>query len=344
MSFDIRKYKKSVNEFVCKECGTTYHTPEFEAPPSPNWADGHVCEMERRPKLTMLSFGGGQDSTAILYKLIYDQDFRKKYAPGTLIVVMADTGNEHQETYDHVMYIRGLCEAHKIPFYFLRGSMGLTSPSWMKGLVGFYEINNAIGSKAFPKTCTDKLKITPIYNWLDSYLRSVWGMPGNGRKQSIIEFAKRHGRISVLLGIAKGEETRASTNDQSFAKWMRDCIDKKYPLIDLGMDRQACQDYIQEVGKDVPIPSNCILCPFMSLQELLYLYRNMPEWYHKWVELEANKIKANSHLDPKKNLGVWGVKRLPEVLEEAIQKYGHMTNEELREYKMSHGHCVKSKY
>lgn len=344
MSFDITSYKKTMNEYICKECGTKYHTPELEAPPSPKWADGHVCEMTLRPRLTMLSFGGGQDSTAILYKLIYDKAFRDEYAPRNLIVVMADTGNEHPETYDHVMYIRGLCKEHNIPFYFLRGSLELTSPSWSKGLVSFYETHNAIGSKAFPKTCTDKLKITPIYNWLDDHLKHVWGAPGNGRKQSIINFAKHYGKIDVLLGIAKGEEGRASTNEESFAKWMRDSVNKRYPLIDLGMDRQACQDYIQEVGEDVPLPSNCILCPFMSMQELLYMKRNMPQWFDKWVELEANKIKANSHLDPKKNLGVWGTKLLPQVLKEAEEKYGHMTDAELREYKMSHGHCVKSKY
>ena len=28
----------------------------------------------------------------------------------------------------------------------------------------------------------------------------------------------------------------------------------------------------------------------------------------------------------------------------AKKKFGHMTYDELHEYKMSHGHCVKSKY
>lgn len=31
--------------FRCKSCGTGFSTPEKEAPPSPNWDDGHVCEM-----------------------------------------------------------------------------------------------------------------------------------------------------------------------------------------------------------------------------------------------------------------------------------------------------------
>jgi len=32
-------------EFKCKECGTGYTTVGNDVPPSPNWADGHVCEM-----------------------------------------------------------------------------------------------------------------------------------------------------------------------------------------------------------------------------------------------------------------------------------------------------------
>ena len=31
--------------FRCKECGTIYSTAGEHVPPSPNWDDGHVCEM-----------------------------------------------------------------------------------------------------------------------------------------------------------------------------------------------------------------------------------------------------------------------------------------------------------
>lgn len=35
---------------------------------------------------------------------------------------------------------------------------------------------------------------------------------------------------------------------------------------------------------------------------------------------------------------------LPQVLERAKAKYGHLTREQLQEYKMSHGHNLKSCY
>ena len=308
-------------------------------------------------RLTVLSFGAGQDSTALLYKYIYDEEFARKYVGQDFVVVMADTGNEHEETNRHRREIQRLCKEHGISFWFLTGNMGFTSPSWSKGLVHFYEVTDAIGSKAFPKTCTDKLKITPIYNWLEEYIFNTYtSIDVVGRKRAIKQFAEKHGKIDVILGIAAGEESRAGTNEESPSVWMRLAVNKVYPLIELKMDRQACQDYIKEVGHTVPLPSNCILCPFMGHQELLYLYREMFDWYFRWTVLENNKLAANAYKGDitkavnKKtgkivdNLGVWGKKTLPEVLKIAEEKFGHMTTEELYEYKMSHGHCVKSKY
>jgi 3'-phosphoadenosine 5'-phosphosulfate sulfotransferase (PAPS reductase)/FAD synthetase len=303
-------------------------------------------------KLTILSYGGGQDSTAILYKLIHDPVFRLEYAPDDLVVVMADTFNEHKETYAYVKKVQDVCKEHNIPFILLRH---WATGDWENGLINFYEAKSTVGSKAFRKTCTMRLKINPIYNWLDAYLHEHFGTTVSGSKKAIRQFALNHGKIDVLIGIAREEEKRAGTNEESKDRWMRESINKRYPLIDIGYNRQDCQDYISGLGYEVPMPSNCILCPFMSKQELLYLYRKMPEWYNKWVDLEENKIRKFMHNgdrtktlkgngDIGDNLGVWGKKLLPEILQEAIQEFGHMTDEELHEYKMSHGHCVKSKY
>ena len=31
--------------FRCKSCGTRYSTTSNDVPPSPKWADGHICKM-----------------------------------------------------------------------------------------------------------------------------------------------------------------------------------------------------------------------------------------------------------------------------------------------------------
>ena len=293
--------------------------------------------------LTVVSWGIGQDSTAILAKIINDSEFRNKYVRGKLIVVTANTKNEHDNTYHYLEYYKNILQENNISFYLLDPSK-YASSSWSGGLIEFYKSKNAVGSKAFPKTCTDHLKIRPIYKFLEYYIHKIYETKSYGRKSAFYEFQKDHGKVRVLLGIAKGEEKRASQNGDSPFQWFNECIEKVYPLIELGLNRQNCQDYISKCGYKIPFPSNCILCPFMSLQELLYLFRYDRDNFDLWVLLESNKIQNNLHKGDK-NLGVWGTtKLLPEMIEIAIEKYGHMTKEELIEYKMSHGHCVKSKY
>lgn len=290
--------------------------------------------------LTMLSYGAGQDSTAILYKIIYDHAFRNIYIHGHLIVVMSDTGNEHPDTYNHVEYTKELCMKNGIDFVFITSDMGYHGNTW-PDLKSRYKSNDTIGSKAYPKTCTDNLKLKPIYHYLEKYIGDNAGYP-IGRKQAIKGYAEDHGKIQVIIGIAKGEEKRVAPDDGVFP-WMRKGIKRSYPLITIGYDRKSCQDYAKSVGEPVPIPSNCMICPFLNDAELLWLYRFYPEQYEEWVELEKNKIEANMHAG-KKNFGVWGRKLLPEVLTIALAKFDNWSDERLQEYKMSHGHNLQTRY
>lgn len=293
-------------------------------------------------ELTVLSFGGGQDSTALLYLYAYDREFRAKYAPGDFLVVMAETGDEHDQTYSHVNEIKQFCHVHGIDFQHITPDMGYHPPSW-QSLNGFYDLKKAVGSKAFPKTCTDNLKLIPIYKFLERHVGDRYGLP-TGRKKGFYEFQKQYGKIRMMIGIAAGEEKRMADPLKDTKKWKRECIDVVYPLVDLGLDRAGCQKTIDGFGHEVPLPSNCKRCPFMGEAELLWLFRNHPEDFHDWVRQEQVKMDNNRHLPDDKNLGVWGKKTLPEVLSKAQAKYGDWSDEQLHEYKMSHGHCVMSKY
>lgn len=294
-------------------------------------------------RLTVLSFGGGQDSTAILYRLLVDEDFRRQYAPGDLVAVMSDTGDEHPPTYEHVRFCQGLATAHGTELYFLEAGGEYHSDAW-RALREVYHRTKTCGSKAFRKSCTDNLKIRPIYRWLQKYLVDRYDVRSWGKaraKQPLYDFAEKNTKIDVLIGIAAGEEKRVA-GDEGAPLWMQRTIRRVYPLIDLGWDRAACQKYCRELGLPIPMPSNCMLCPFMSEIELLWLERNYPKDFAEWVRIEAAKLKRFKHVE--RNLGVFGKRRLPQVLAEAKIKYGHMTDEEIDEYKMSHGHCVATRY
>jgi hypothetical protein len=298
-------------------------------------------------QLTILSFGSGQDSATLLAMYRHDPEFRKKYAPGQFVVVFSDTGNEHPKTYEYAEEINHLCLREGIEFWWLKPDMGFHYPNWHT-LDQQMDTHGTVFSKAFPKSCTDKLKVQVIYRWLAHWIEQNYDIKNPEKKYRgkapIVAFVRSFGKIRILLGIAAGEEKRVSKAQKSYSKWSEICLDKVYPLMDLGLDRQRCQDYLRSVNETVPWPSCCLKCPWANLQELLWLSMDFPDVYQDWVRQERVKLDRNKDKGDK-NCAVWGsTKTLPEMLEIAKQKHGDMTLEQLREYRFSHGHCNNSAY
>lgn len=63
------------------------------------------------------------------------------------------------------------------------------------------------------------------------------------------------------------------------------------------MDRAACQQYIAAQGQPVPPPSNCILCHWLSLQELEYARRFLVTDLEEWCRLVEAKLAKYTHLN-----------------------------------------------
>lgn len=320
---------------------------------------------QMKNQLTVLSFGGGQDSTAILLKLLYDKAFRQKYAPGDLVVVMSDTGDEHDYTIEHVKKIKILCAAHGIEFFHLTSDLGYHVDSWQNLIAP--QLRD-VGGEFKPtlvqlntKTCTLQLKIGPIYKWLDEYINTKYsyGIPlskkttsGRGHdKRAIKRFGQENGNIRVLIGFAFGEEKRMIKSQRQEAKdhaskkdfWQY--ISRDFPLIDCKWGRAECQEYMSKFGLTVK-PSNCMRCPYMSPEELLWLSRTAPAKYAEWVTIEERKIERESGAE--KNYGVLCKKELlPATLAKVQAKYAHLSDAELdaflENYKMNHG-CAKGSY
>lgn len=370
----------SKTKFTCPDCGqAAWGKPSLHitcgdceiklVPANPIAKLSEETEPEKKG-LTVLSFGGGQDSTAILLKAIKDRSFRKKYAPNHLIVVMSDTGNEHDYTYEHVHNMEKMCKKYLIPFFFLTSDKGYHTPAWMDLIEpqdrkkGSPFVSTMVQTGT--KSCTDKLKLVPIYKFLDRYINEKYDYGfkvmknGGCDKRAIKRYYEEYGHLRVLIGFAKGEEKRAIKSIQlqesqreqhinAIAKgkagnWQH-IIERIFPLIDEEMDRKACVNFIEKtIGYEV-MPSNCMLCPYQSPAELLWLAKNHPDMWKKWVKIEKNKLARFKHLEgtivkgkPFKNHGVYNSKKLlPERLQEAKKKFGHLTEKELHEYKKYHG-------
>lgn len=223
----------------------------------------------REPEsLCLLSLGGGQDSTALLIKLLEDAEYRRYRAPGRLLIVMSDTGDEHPQTLEHVGRMRRLCEVRGVEFHFLDAGGPYHSDAW-SDLISHYRRNDTVGSKAFPKSCSSNLKVQVIYRFLEDLLARDYGVR-HGKKAGLYDYVALTGEpIRVLLGIAAGEEKRLAKDD-SAPQWMRRTIERVYPLLELGWGRRECQDYIRSKGHEVPIPSLCRRCPFKQKLELMW--------------------------------------------------------------------------
>jgi len=310
-----------------------------------------------RQKLTVLSYGGGQDSAALLLLYVSDPSFRSRYADGEFIVVMSDTGDEHPHTKDWVIQTKKLCAVHKIPFFHLTKDQGFHCESWPDLISP--QLRDEGGEfkptlvQLGTKTCTLKLKLDPIYKFLDEFVNDRFGygfdVSAKSRgcgKRAIKRFGQENGRIRVLIGFAKGEEGRMEKSKRLEEKqhaaeedsfWKH--IEREFPLIDLSLDRVACQKLIADHGFTV-LPSNCMRCPYMSPEELYWLHLNAPEKFDEWVRIEERKL--GRYAGSEKNHGVFNSKEtLTKKLEKVKAKYAHMSGEALgamlNDWKMNHG-------
>ena len=311
----------------------------------------------------VLFVGGGQDSVALLMLYAHDETFRNQYAPDVnFVAVMSDTGNEFPDTISYVTGLETFCRIARIDFTFVKSEMGFHGRTW-PSLTAQMERNSNVMGVAFPKTCTDNLKVKVCYRFLAQWLRDHYGYLGPD-PAVYQQYRLAFGKLVTWIGFADGEQSRAQTpvpkpkaaieghQTELFApvdsgpayipKWRKQCVSHIYPLLDLSHDRAACQRIIAGYGQPVPMPSNCMFCPFQNLAECVYLFRTQPLSWAYWVEREAAKLAKFSHLTL--NLGVKGRLTLPEFLAKALLKYGDWTTEQLREYRFSHGHCVTSKY
>lgn len=226
--------------------------------------------------LTTISYGGGVQSTAMVVlaaqgSLGYDID----------AALFANVGDdsEHPATLDYVRNVaipwaaeRGLTihELHRVKRdgttetlmgrLMKEGSRSLPIPVRMD--------NGAPGNRS----CTADFKIKVVGKWLKA----------NG--------ASKDNPATVCIGISTDEIQRVSN------KRAMPYEQPVYPLIELGLDRSACQRVIAEAGLPVPPKSSCYFCPFHRPQMWSEMRRDEPELFFKAADLEATLIARRKTL------------------------------------------------
>lgn len=214
-----------------------------------------LLRLNQRPPLTVLSAGLGQDSAMLAALCLEDKAFQRKYIPGDLLIMSSETGMEHVETDQYRLRFAELCESRGIEYIHITPDMGFHPRTW-PSIHAQWQRNTTIQSRLFPKSCSAQAKLYPWYRALNDYISRKYNYPaqvGRLSRAALYTYAEHYGPVPVMIGFSAGEERRVKDTPAGF---MRDTIQRIFPLIDLGLDRSGCQLGIQALGLEVPYPSN----------------------------------------------------------------------------------------
>lgn len=127
---------------------------------------------------------------------------------------------------------------------------------------------------------------------IDIPVRMAGGAPGRRRCTGdfkikvLTKWMKAHGAsaddpATVAVGISLDEWHRVNS------RRVGDHELPVYPLIDLRLDRAACQRIIADAGLPVPGKSSCFFCPFHRPAAFAEMRRDRPDLFDKACALEA---------------------------------------------------------
>lgn len=164
-------------------------------------------------------------------------------------VMWSDTHDEEDHTYEYV-------EKVFIP-YLARFGRVLECVRPNEGVIERWERISVTGSRII-RSCTDEAKVKP----LGLHLKQHAG-PDDVQ----------------LIGIDADQPHRAK------GAWPGERA-KLYPLLDLGIGRDECEEIIRRAGLPVPLKSGCWHCPFKRVGEILKLAIERPDRMRRIVALE----------------------------------------------------------
>lgn len=206
--------------------------------------------------LTIVSYGGGTNSTAMLIELA-------KRGEKVDLILFADTGGEKPHTYE---YVKRFSEWLK--------NNGMPEIIWVKkaGNGESLEENclrcNMLPSIAYGfKSCSGKYKIQPQDKYCNNWEPAKYEWKA-GRK------------VIKLIGYDADEEHRAKIPEDK--KYIY-----RYPLVEWDMGRDENLETIEKAGLCPPGKSACYFCPSSKPSEIRQLAHTYPELIERALAMEA---------------------------------------------------------
>lgn len=247
-------------------------------------------------QIKAISYGGGVQSTAMIVLAVQKRiDFN--------VALFSNVGDDSEHPAS-LKYVREVMQPwaaeHNFPVHeVVTTRRGEPTTIWNE-ITRKDSTRNVIpvyGTVGAPlaRICTVDFKIKTIGRWLRA----------NG--------ASKTNPALVAIGISTDEIERAGRGkDEPGQK-------RVYPLLELGLNRDRCEQVIREAGLPVPPKSSCFFCPFHRPLTWAEMRRDEPELFDKAQQLEdhINARNAARGLTPV-YLSRYG-KRLTDAIPEAQQ-------------------------
>lgn len=228
------------------------------------------------PTIRTLSLGAGVQSTTLLLMACDGTLPKVDYA------IFADTGWEPRRVYDHLDRITIVANQARIDVY--RVSQGnlrddAIAPEHRYASVPYF-VRNPDGSEGIGRRqCTSEYKLAPIRRKIRELLGAS---PPDFRR------VPKGRAVEQWIGFSADELGRVSDHDQV------SYITKRYPLIELDMNRKDCERWLRSRGWDSVAKSACIGCPYHGNRQWRDLRDNHPDEWADAVEFDAAIRKGGS--------------------------------------------------
>lgn len=217
--------------------------------------------------LRLLSLGAGVQSTTLALMAAKGRLARLDGA------IFADTGWEPRRVYEHLDRLEKVLTDAGIPLY--RVSQGdlrrdAIDPQHRYASIPYF-VRNPDGSEGMGRRqCTSEYKLAPI----GRKVRELLGA-------SPPEFRRvPKGRLAEQwVGFSTDEVHRVTDATVSY-------IRKRYPLLELGMDRKACRRWLEAHGWTTVAKSACVGCPFHGNRQWREMRDHYPQEWADAVEFD----------------------------------------------------------
>ena len=244
-------------------------------------SDRSECVSKRPvgiPLITVLNYSGGKQSSALLW-MILRRDIK---TPKNFYVLNADPGMEHRATYEYTEMMRAKCHEAGIDFRTVDGPNlydDLINNAGKKRIdnPGYFTKNDTGREGRLRQGCTKYYKIRPIAMEVRRIL-SQKHQVGNRLRDSMVE---------QWIGFGFDETPRISEPDVNYRYF-------RYPLIEMGMDRQDVEDYYGKNGLPQPPRSVCVACFANSTQHYAEQHASGTDDFDRAVKVDE-AVRDLSH-------------------------------------------------